>query len=136
MMLNCRGKLSVGFALLCSLLTGCGVSDANDLIGTYESKYSFGTVRIVLRDRGQYEEVLLPNSDVATTVSAGTWRYLPNEYRVELTNYVELTTADGELISRDHLGDTGYASLPVEWIIFFGGIRLGPDEGNPYVKVQ
>jgi hypothetical protein len=104
---------------------------ANDLEGGYTATYAFGSSRITLNADGSFQQALSIGDRVMN--HEGHWKFDEAARRVDL---------DEALVADDGYGNlrTGFESessmavdLPVEsnWL---GHIRLGPDEGAPYLK--
>jgi hypothetical protein len=110
-------------------LVSCSGREASELAGTYEAQLGFGTVQLSLSPNGEYNEtVQLKAQEVVR--STGKWKYDHTHHRVSLENYRQVDNGVGEPLPSATIGT---ASLPVERT-FTGHIRLGPDEGNPFIK--
>lgn len=136
MQLGTFSKILVSvFVWVFLLSTGCAEPDmASKLEGKYLAQYSFGSEELALKSSGVYQQVIRINGDSEPIVSSGTWKYLQREGRVDLTSFFLVTDKGGGLRKNYREPMAAYVSLPVERNFLVGTIRLGPDEGSPYIK--
>lgn len=127
---------TVLIAPLCLALLACVPQKASDLQGRYAAPMGSVSIELLLKEDRQYEQLLAaPNASVKV-ISRGTWNYYPEQSRIDFTN---LRTVVAESCSSVHgcqLGGPENASLPVERNFLIGTIRIGAEEGNPYVRRQ
>lgn len=104
----------------------------SDLRGSYLANYVFGSETIEIREDGSFTQRFDFRSSPLERPNVGRWRFDPDEGVVMFEGF--RTTTDG-YCERRIPSVLGPAVLPAERsYLLVGRMRLGPDEGCPYIK--
>lgn len=106
-----------------------------ELYGTYVAEYSFGTETLLLQDDGAYKQEVAISGVSNPSVHSGKWRYDDRAKRIILEDCLVVSDGLGGLRRDYDVPQRGNCMFPVERrYLWSGRLRLGPDEGNPYLK--
>jgi len=131
-----RRSNGILIALLCQMLLACVPQKASELQGRYTASIGPDSIELLLQDEGRYEQQLVAPSASPKVISRGTWSYYPEQSRIDLTNLRSVDVASCSSAAGCRVGEAGNASLPVERNFLIGAIRIGTEEGNPYIRRQ
>lgn len=116
---------------LCGL-SCAGPSGVEELYGDYKAEFSFGVDTISINTDKTFAQVSYVNGILYN--NDGSWRF------DEVTNKLTLERcrkiSDGFGSRNENIDKLVTCVLPVERYFFNRRLRLGPDEGNPYVKIN
>ena len=120
-------------------LTSCAEKfQAADLYGTYIATYPMGIAKIILKQDGVYYQEVKMASDPKTYTQTEKWKYDNRNAETEVVLEKAFVVVDGfgKLKKDYNVPGEGISVLPVERVFFNRKIRLGSDEGIPYIKIN
>ena len=91
-------------------------------------RYEGGTEHLILNSNGKFDQTL-DTAEGVKRLGSGVWAFEPKKGRVELHGYVPISDGYCHMTPNE---PAGHAALdPEREYMFFGPLRLGPDEGCP-----
>ena len=119
------------------MMCACGCSgplNSRDVPGQYQAKYAFGDEALTINPDGTFVQNFVIRNGSKVSAKLGSWLFDQKHGMIDLHSYRIIS--DG-YCNRDTEMAIGTGSLPVERQYFlFGRMRLGPDAGCPYWKLN
>lgn len=122
------------FFLVLIIQVGCGGNfTKDDISGSYIAKYSFAIDQLNLNPNGTFSQSVKIIGDTTTYTVKGIWYLESDRYTLWLKNPLNINDGHGKLSKNFNIPGT---SVTQAWrpFWFFGTIRIGSDEGVPYLK--
>ena len=98
------------------------------------ARYEFGTDSLTLHSDGTYVQEIRVKGKPDSLRVTGKWIYMKSISRINLGDMYVIPDPYSDEWDEKTMSNRGAGSLPVERYFWSRKLRLGPDEGHPYVK--
>ena len=121
--------------ILSLMLFACTQHEGDELTGSYEAAYAFGTARVILAAGGDFTEFMTLTGQESKRIATGRWSYDPGNSRLTLSNFSEIAYESGLPIP-DDLILNGPTTVPVDWRNDPLTLHLGRGEGSSFKRLM
>jgi len=120
-----------------ALVAGCEVPvlPITDVYGKWRADYPFGWQVLELRADGTYQQTVTINGESGNVKHSGKWHYDTKLGNVVYQDCLLVINGFGEMRNHFAVPVAGACVTPVERrFLFVGGVRMGSEEGNLFMK--